>query len=282
MPGDDDQSIPAAVLKLLHENHIGYLSLSTKKGDLYSYPIAYLYSGENVYFVTPIASAKAKFLKANPKVSLIVDNRKLTLECVGAMIQGDTTIFSIAKTLKSIVSVLPKTISFSKKYPRMFAFYAKGKDLPDERKIYKYRFIKINIKKILFWEGYKFGRFIPKKSPGMLGKLFHDLKSSPTIGENALDSISQMLESSDEDIDSESPVAIDDTWLDKLSEGANEGGISEDERRIINMFAKTSMENATKTLKEGVKKIIDTKYSSKVSSDERSILEKWKKGSDKS
>lgn len=60
-------------------------------------------------------------------------------------------------------------------------------------------------------------------------------------------------------------------------EGASKNTITEDERRIIKMFAENSMENATKTLKEGIKKISETKHSYKVSNDEQNILNKWKK-----
>src|SRR5205807_1989647 len=45
----------------------------------------------------------------------------------------------------------------------MLTFYARGKELPDERKLYKYRLIRIEPSKIIFWKGYNFGRFISKK-----------------------------------------------------------------------------------------------------------------------
>lgn len=281
MPGEESQTIPKEVLELLRTTHIGYLSLTSKKGDLYSYPIAFLYSGEHVYFVTPKASAKVKFLTANPKVSLIIDNRKLTLNCCGAMIQGEAEIFTIAESIKKVTSVLPKTIDFSKKYPGMFSFYAKGKDLPDERKIYKYRFVRISIKKIIFWMGYQFGRYIPRKSPGLLGKLFSELKGDQKEGESVLESIAHMMESSDGDIDSERPVALDESWMNNMNEGASKSSITEDERRIIEMFTQNSMDNATKTFKEGIKKITETKHSYQITSDEQNILKKWKKDDDK-
>lgn len=281
MPGEDNQTIPTEILELLRTSQIGYLSLTSKEGDIYSYPIAFFYSGEYVYFATPIGSAKVKFLKENPKVSLIVDNRKLTTSCSGAMIQGDTKIFSIAKTLTSITSILPNTVNFAKKYPSMFTFYAKGKELPDERKIYKYRFIRIRIKKIIFWMGYQFGRYIPKKSPGMLGKLFEDLKGNEKRGESVLESISKVIQSSDGDIDSEKPIALDESWMTNMNEAASKSSITEDERRIIEMFTKKTVEEATKTVKEGLKKISETKHSYKVSSDEQNILKKWNKNTDK-
>ncbi len=276
MPDKDGQTIPTEILELLRISQIGYLSLTSKDGDIYSYPIAYFFSGEYVYFATPIGSAKIKFLRENPKVSLIVDNRKLTTACSGAMIQGDVKIFSIAKTLTSITSMLPNTINFAKKYPAMFTFYAKGKELPDERKIYKYRFIRINIKKIIFWMGYQFGRYIPKKTPGLLGKLFEDVKGNEKKGESVLESISRTIQSSDGDIDSEKPIALDESWMTNMNEAASKSSITANERRIIEMFTKNSMDYATKTLKDEIKKISETKHSYKVSSDEQNILKKWK------
>ncbi len=38
-------------------------------------------------------------------------------------------------------------------------FYVRGKGLPDERKIYNYRLIRIDPTKIIYWLGYAFGRY---------------------------------------------------------------------------------------------------------------------------
>ncbi len=155
--------VPEQVLDVLKTNSIGYLSVVSKRGELYSYPVAFHYSGGKVYFVTPISAAKFKIIKANPTVSFIVDNGKVTTEACGAMIQGKARIFTVGRTLLSILSVGPKIVGFSKKYPGMLTFYARGKELPDERKLYKYRLIRIEPSKIIFWTGYSFGRFISKK-----------------------------------------------------------------------------------------------------------------------
>jgi nitroimidazol reductase NimA-like FMN-containing flavoprotein (pyridoxamine 5'-phosphate oxidase superfamily) len=145
---------------------IGYLSVTSKKGDLYSYPLVFYYSNLKIYMMTPVSSAKMKFMKANPSISFLVDNRKLALESCGAMIQGRAKILSMAKIIASIVSLGPKMMSFAKKYPGMFTFYARGKYLPDERKLYKYRFIRIDPRKVVYWMGYSFGRYVPEKKPG--------------------------------------------------------------------------------------------------------------------
>ncbi len=131
--------IPENVLDVLKTAGIGYLSVTSGKGDLYSYPVAFYFSGLKVYFMTPISAAKLKFIRGNPNVSFLVDNHLLTKGACGVMIQGKAKVFSIAKTVVSIMSVGPKMASFAKKYPGMFTFYASGKDLPDERKLYRYR-----------------------------------------------------------------------------------------------------------------------------------------------
>src|SRR2546428_1741014 len=169
--------VPEQVLDVLKTNSIGYLSVISKKGELYSYPVAFHYSGLKVYFVTPVSAAKFKIIRANPAVSFIVDNGKVTTEACGAMIQGRARAYSIGRTLLSILSVGPKIAGFSKKYPGMLAFYARGKELPDERKLYKYRLIRIDPSKIIYWLGYAFGRYIPKigaKTAGHLLKLSTD------------------------------------------------------------------------------------------------------------
>ncbi|TMI24193.1 pyridoxamine 5'-phosphate oxidase family protein [Candidatus Bathyarchaeota archaeon] len=82
-------------------------------------PVAFYYSDLRVYFVTPVSAAKYKMIKENPRVSLIVDNKQLTTNACGAMIQGRARTFSITRTLLSILSLGPNVAGFSKKYPGM-------------------------------------------------------------------------------------------------------------------------------------------------------------------
>src|SRR2546428_8068075 len=162
-PKLESSPVPDQVIDVLKNNKIGYLSVLSKSEELYSYPVAFHFSDSKLYFMTPVSAAKFKILKNNPTVSFIVDNGKVTTEACGAMIQGKAKIFTIGRTLISILSVGPKMIGFSKKYPGMLSFYARGKELPDERKLYKYRLIRIDPSKIIYWLGYNFGRFISKK-----------------------------------------------------------------------------------------------------------------------
>src|SRR5215467_16371972 len=79
-----DVGLPSLVVEVLKSNRIGYLSVISKSGELYSYPIAYYYSKPTVHFVTPVSAAKYKIIKDNPKISFIVDNGKVTTEACGA------------------------------------------------------------------------------------------------------------------------------------------------------------------------------------------------------
>jgi len=157
-----DEPLPSQVADVLKTNRIGYLSVISKSGELYSYPIAYYYSKPAIHFVTPVSAAKYKILKNNPKVSFIVDNAKVTTEACGAMLQGRARIFTIGRTILNILTLGPKIAGFSRKYPGMLSFYAKGKELPDERKLYNYRLIRITPSKIVYWTGYSFGRWTRK------------------------------------------------------------------------------------------------------------------------
>jgi hypothetical protein len=130
----EKETLPREVTDLLESADIGYLTTISKKGDLYSYPVAFYFADLKVYFVTPISAAKYKMIKENPTVSLIVDNKKLTTNACGAMIQGKARTFSVTRTIISILALGPKVAGFSKKYPGMLTFYAKGKGLPNERK----------------------------------------------------------------------------------------------------------------------------------------------------
>ena len=76
--------------------------------------------------MTPISAAKLRFMRANPDVSFLVDNKGLTLGAVGAMVQGQAKIYSIAKTVTSILSVGPNMAKYATKYPSQFTFYARG------------------------------------------------------------------------------------------------------------------------------------------------------------
>ena len=220
--------VPDQVVKVLKNNKIGYLSVLSKTEELYSYPVAFHYSDEKLYFMTPISAAKFKILKANPTVSFIVDNGKVTTEACGAMIQGKAKIFTIGRTLVSILSVGPKMIGFTKKYPGMLSFYARGKELPDERKLYKYRLIRIDPSKIIYWLGYKFGRFVPKAKPNKIGHLLKLVRD-----ESGLELSAKLLESADDEDVLVGPVGMGHDWIAGLDSSVSEGTLSDQERKML-------------------------------------------------
>ena len=222
--------VPEQVLDVLKTNSIGYLSVISKKGELYSYPVAFHYSGDKVYFVTPVSAAKFKIIKANPTVSFIVDNGKVTTEACGAMIQGKARIFTVGRTLLSILSVGPKIAGFSKKYPGMLTFYARGKELPDERKLYKYRLIRIEPSKIIFWTGYNFGRFISKKRDEPT-----EDSLNLTSDETGVELAAKLLQPSKNEIPGAQGFSNHD-WLAALDTNVSEGVLSPDEREIIGLY----------------------------------------------
>ena len=222
--------VPEQVLDVLKTNSIGYLSVISKKGELYSYPVAFHYSGDKVYFVTPVSAAKFKIIKANPTVSFIVDNGKVTTEACGAMIQGKARIFTVGRTLLSILSVGPKIAGFSKKYPGMLTFYARGKELPDERKLYKYRLIRIEPSKIIFWAGYNFGRFISKRRD----ELTED-SLNLTPDEAGVEIAAKLLQPTESEVLGIQGFSNHD-WLATLDTNVSKGVLSSDEREIIGLY----------------------------------------------
>ena len=66
MSAPEKAEIPKQVLDVLKESRIGYLSVRSEKGDLYTYPVAFLFAGRQLYTMTPVSSAKLKFMRANP------------------------------------------------------------------------------------------------------------------------------------------------------------------------------------------------------------------------
>ncbi len=229
-PKLESSPVPDQVVDVLKNNKIGYLSVLSKSEELYSYPVAFHFSDLKLYFMTPVSAAKFKILKNNPTVSFIVDNGKVTTEACGAMIQGRAKIFTIGRTLVSILSVGPKMIGFTKKYPGMLSFYARGKELPDERKLYKYRLIRIDPSKIIYWIGYTFGRYIPKTEAKTAG---HSLKLRND--ENGLKISAKLLESVAEDFPAE-PVLMDHDWISRLDSSVSEGILSPEEMKILGSY----------------------------------------------
>ncbi len=249
--------IPPEIRGLLEKSEIGYLSVASPKGEQYSYPIAFHFAGWDVYFVTPVSSAKLRFIKANHKVSMIVDNRKLTKDAIGTLIQGDAQILTVKQLLTSILSVASTTRGFTRKYPGMLSFYAKGKELPDERKLHKYRLIRITPRSMLYWIGYKYSRCVPQR------------KSEGKEDESTLEAMAGLLESQSQVPEEE--LLIDNLWLSNLDETASKDGITIEERRIIRAFANISSKNSTK--------LYDVQSRPKVTAEEKAVLKKWRASS---
>lgn len=249
--------IPSQVLDILKNERIGYLSVNSPKGDLYSYPVAFYFSNYNTYFMTPISAAKLKFVRAHPEVSFLVDNHSVTTNACGAMMQGTAKVFSITKTVLGILSVGPKMVQFSKKYPGMFTFYLKGKELPDERKLYKYRLIKITPAKVIYWTGYKFGKYIPK---GMGSDPL-----SEASDEEKMETLANLMKSADEELPVPK-VEKSQEWVESLDNATEAGVISRDERATFNSyrdFLRSAMDSS--------------KIGPNVTVSERRLLDKWKK-----
>jgi hypothetical protein len=255
--------LPPEVLELLNTATIGYLSVRSPKGDLYSYPVAYYYTGHKVYFMTPISAAKLRFVRANPEVSFLVDNHILTRGACGTMIQGNTKVFSIAKTILSILSVGPKMAKFAKKYPGMFTFYAKGKELPDERKLYKYRLIRVDPTKFLFWRGYEFGKYFPK------GSKSEDPFSAST-DDTKMETLANLFSSADEELPVPD-VPREQGWVETVAGLGSVNATDDQEREAVQayrLFLRNSMaENRT---------------GPGVTSEEKKLLKKWKKSEGRS
>jgi len=206
--------------------------------------------------MTPISSAKMKFIKANPNISFLVDNRKLALEACGAMIQGKARILSMAKLITSIVSLGPKMMNFAKKYPGMFTFYARGKYLPDERKLYKYRVIRIDPAKMIYWQGYTFGKYIPEVS-----------KTTKEAGEelnlkdeSQVEGIAGLVDSADEELEMDE-LPRDENWLGALKSSTASGLLSDEERAVVASFGTPRAARIP---------------AGKVAAEERDLLKKWK------
>jgi hypothetical protein len=258
VPDGEKSEIPKEVLEVLKSSKIGYLSVRSEKGDLYTYPVAFLFTGMHVYTMTPVSAAKLRFMKANPDVSFIVDNKGLTLGAVGAMFQGRAKVYNITKTITSILSLAPNMAKYAKKYPAQFTFYARGKNLPDERKLYKYRFIRIEPKKILYWVGYKYGRYAGTKQDK------EDVLASASDDEK-MEAFATLLKGADEEFAAGEATPPGDDWQTGVDAAAEQGIISEEERATMGSYRNFLRTAATQN-----------KIGAKVSDEEKRFLKKWK------
>ncbi len=163
--------LPSGVRDTLEKNKVGYISVQTPSGRIATNPVSYYFNDGYIYFLTPRSSKRYKFIQKRPDVTFTVDNGELMENCAGIMIQGVIEIFNPSKMLFS-VDILPKFLKYLKKYPEGIPFYALGtlglNKLPDERKIYKYNFLRVNPTKVFYWDGYDFGR-IGAKSGEIVG-----------------------------------------------------------------------------------------------------------------
>ncbi|HYC26470.1 MAG TPA: hypothetical protein VEB67_00430, partial [Nitrososphaerales archaeon] len=172
----------------------------------------------------------------------------------GAMFQGKAKVFSIASLAASIASLGPKMASFAKKYPGMFAFYAKGKELPPDRKLYKYRVIRIDPAKIVFWTGYKFGRYVPEKSK---------IKGLGIKDEHGAGGVANLIETAEEELQMDL-LPADPDWLGELEAAASDGVVTQEESKVIGSVRLTSGDLAGPIVP------------GRATSGEKKLLKKWK------
>jgi hypothetical protein len=204
-----------------------------------------------------------KLIKANPKLSFIVDNGKLpssadmTAAC-GAMFQGNAKVFSFARMIASFVSLGPMG-QFPKKYPGMLSTYLDGKHLPPERKFQKYRLVRINPSKIVYWTGYKFGRYVPSQAENRNGKASLELikKDRSKVG-----GIASLMETVDEELAIDE-IPQNEDWLSELRAAVSNGILSEDEMRVMGMYRRPL--GTEENVKPG-----------ELSMGEKCLLKKWK------
>lgn len=151
--------VPQELIDFAAQAQVGYITTTSPKGLTYTHPVAFHYNGKHVLFGTPKGSAKMRFIEANPQVTFTLDNGKLTKGACGFMMHGKAKVYDVKSMMTSFLSVAKPTWGFLKKYPNLFTFYTLNmKELPDERKFYKYRFICINPTSMVYWIGYNFNR----------------------------------------------------------------------------------------------------------------------------
>lgn len=243
------KGLPDDVKELMETKKIGHLSTVSPQGRISIVPVGFYFNGTDVYFGTPKESAKLKFLQNNPNVSLTVDNGLIMKEALGVLVQGQAEIYDIKSTFKKFKETLPTITKFSIKYPELFKFYTKHLDeLPQDRKFYKYRMIRIKPDKMLFWSGYNWGRVFTKKekhepSFDITGKEEHGIIAK--TANRFMDALHQInfkhgeygehvVEYPQKAQDDDLLRQYDEAYTAALDEAMKDGKLSPDEEALLN------------------------------------------------
>lgn len=240
-------ALAQSVDQLLRSERVGHVAIITPMGRVSSVPVAYHFDGANIFFGTPRDSPKLRFLEANPNVAFQIDNGRVMDEAVGVMIQGNAEIYETRQLLTKYRETLPAILRFTKKYPDVFVFYTRDhRKLPDERKFYKYRLIRIVPTSILFWVGYDWARLIPH--PEEYAKFFdvreegdpqavaHDLETLLGSLHSIEHDDATVNEVPDVSQELDLPKVIDPTELmsELYAEAMSDDKITDDEAAILN------------------------------------------------
>lgn len=302
-------ALAQSVEELLRQERVGHVAIITPTGRVSSVPVAYHFDGSNVFFGTPRDSPKLRFLEANPNVAFQIDNGRVMKEAVGVMIQGRAEIYDTRQLLTRYTQTLPAILRFSKKYPDVFMFYTRDHSkLPDERKFYKYRLIRIVPTTILFWVGYDWARLIPH--PEDYAKFFEiqeDAEPQALAGEvqsllGSLDTIRHDEETQEEvpdvsrELDLPRIIDPDELMAELMAEAMADDTVTDDEAAILNSISSNyrfyldALKNAMSdgiiskdesallhTIKQSVyKSVIDTALKDgEITDDEERLLRKF-------
>ena len=93
--------------------------------------------------------------------------------------------------------------------------------------MYKYRLIRVEPSKIVYWVGYNFGRYFPKGTK--------EDPLSTASDETKMETFAELLKTADEELPV-TEVEQSQEWVDNLYAAEKEGIISGDERTVINSY----------------------------------------------
>jgi nitroimidazol reductase NimA-like FMN-containing flavoprotein (pyridoxamine 5'-phosphate oxidase superfamily) len=242
------RELPENVKNLLSSGRVGHLSTISPNGKISIVPIGFHFDGMDVFFGTPKDSAKRRFMQNNPNVSLVVDNGEVMKDALGVLIQGRAEIYDAKRTLRKFKETVPAIVKFAKKYPDVFLYYTKDlKELPDDRKFYKYRIIRIVTEKMLYWDGYTWGRVLPKpeepaaffdingkEDPKMVAKIVgRVLDVFQSVSFKDVEYEGTIVEYPQELAEADDFTQLDLTWSAVLDQSIKDGEITQEEEALL-------------------------------------------------
>jgi len=151
----ESPQLPGEVVWLLEEGFFGYLGTSDRDREPHVTPMVFVFDRPNIYISTSKVAKKLRNMRANPRVTFLVDVRDPSnlQNNRAVLVHGSVKIYSILDALLHFRQLLKIKRLFSKKYPKYMRVYKTERTrIPKPWRVsfFTRRVIKLNIEKFVY------------------------------------------------------------------------------------------------------------------------------------